>query len=51
MGGRKEVGVVAVGLGRQLSALVLTYVALIIKLVVGQFEFIKTDHLPHPGIS
>lgn len=25
--------------------------ALIIKLVVGQLELIKTDHLPHPGVS
>lgn len=28
-----------------------TYMALIIKLIVGQFEFIKTDNLPHPGVS
>lgn len=25
--------------------------ALIIKLVVGQLELVKTDHLPHPGVS
>lgn len=29
----------------------LTYMALIIKLVVGQLELVKTDHLPHPGVS
>lgn len=25
--------------------------ALIIQLVVGQLELVKTDHLPHPGVS
>jgi len=25
--------------------------ALIIKLVVGQLELVKTDNLPHPGVS
>lgn len=28
-----------------------TYMALVIQLIVGQFEFIKTDNLPHPGVS
>lgn len=27
------------------------YMSLVIQLVVGQFEFVETDHLTHPGLS
>lgn len=27
------------------------YVSLVIQLVVGEFELVETDHLPHPGVS
>lgn len=28
-----------------------TYMSLVIQLVVGEFEFVEADHLPHPGVS
>lgn len=27
-----------------------TYVPLVVQLVVGQFEFVEADHLPHPRL-
>ena len=29
----------------------LTHMSLIIQFIVGQLEFVKTDHLSHPGVS
>jgi len=27
------------------------YVSLVVQLIVGEFEFVEADHLPHPGVS
>lgn len=29
----------------------LTHMALVVQLIVGEFEFVEADHLPHPGVS
>lgn len=29
----------------------LPYVSLVVQLVVGEFELVKADDLPHPGVS
>lgn len=28
----------------------MTYMSLIVQLIVGEFEFIEADNLPHPGV-
>lgn len=29
----------------------LTHMALVVQLIVSEFEFVEADHLPHPGVS